>query len=59
MFINKFIGRTNEAVALMLGDAKGRMIFFDIIAKGSLSSSDVPLRKIVDLALRHNAKTAF
>ena len=53
MFINKFIGRTNEAVALMLGDAKGRMIFFDIIAKGSLSSSDVPLRKIVDLALRH------
>ena len=59
MFIDKFIGRTNEAVALMLGDAKGRMIFFDIIAKGSLNSSDVPLRKIVDLALRHNAKTAF
>ena len=59
MFIDKFIGRTSEAVALMLGDAKGKMIFFDIIAKGSLNSSDVPLRKIVDLALRHNAKTAF
>lgn len=59
MFVNKFIGRTNEAVALMLGDAKGKMIFFDIISKGSINSSDVPVRKIVDLALRHNAKIAF
>lgn len=55
----KFIGRTNEAVALMLGDAKGKMLYFDIISKGSLNSSDMPVRKTVDLALRHNAKTAF
>ncbi|MCQ2514517.1 MAG: hypothetical protein MJ089_05460 [Ruminococcus sp.] len=55
----KFIGRTSEAVALMLGDAKGKMIYFGIISKGSLNSSDIPIRKIVDLALRHNAKTAF
>lgn len=58
-FQAKFIGRTNEAVALMLGDAKGKMIYFGIISKGSLNSSDVPVRKIVDLSLRHNAKTAF
>lgn len=58
-FRTKFIGRTSEAVALMLGDAKGKMIYFDIIAKGSLNSSDMPVRKIVDLSLRHNAKTAF
>ncbi len=55
----KFIGRTNEAVALILGDAKGKMIYFDIVSKGSINSSDVPIRKIVDLSLRHNAKTAF
>ncbi|MCD8027010.1 MAG: hypothetical protein LUF33_08865 [Clostridiales bacterium] len=59
LFQTKFIGRTNEAVALMLGDAKGKMIYFGIISKGSLNSSDMPVRKIVDLALRHNAKTAF
>ncbi len=59
IFQTKFIGRTNEAVALMLGDAKGKMIYFNIISKGSLNSSDMPIRKIVDLALRHNAKTAF
>ncbi len=58
-FKAKFIGRTSEAVALMLGDAKGKMIYFNIISKGSINSSDMPVRKIVDLALRHNAKTAF
>lgn len=58
-FKAKFIGRTSEAVALMLGDAKGKMIYFNIISKGSINSSDMPIRKIVDLALRHNAKTAF
>lgn len=59
IFQKKFIGRTSEAVALMLGDAKGKMIYFNIISKGSLNSSDMPIRKIVDLSLRHNAKTAF
>lgn len=55
----KFIGRTTEVVALLLGDAQGKMIFFDVIAKGSLTSSDMPIRRICDLALRHNARTAF
>ncbi|MEE0913856.1 MAG: JAB domain-containing protein [Ruminococcus sp.] len=59
MFMKKFIGRTEEAVALMLGDAKYKMIYFDIIAKGSINSSNVPIRRIVDLALRHNAKSVY
>lgn len=59
MFKTKFIGRTNEAVALMLGDAKGKMIYFGIVSKGSLNSTDIPIRKIVDLSLRHNAKFAY
>ena len=59
MFMKKFIGRTEEAVALMLGDVKGKMLYFDIIAKGSINSSDVPIRRIVDLALRHNARSVY
>lgn len=59
MFAAKFIGRTSEETALMLGDAKGKMIYFDIIAKGSLTATEMPARKIVDLALRKNARTAF
>lgn len=55
----KFIGRTSEVVALVLGDAKGKMVFFDVIAKGSLNSTDMPIRKIVELAIRHNAKIAY
>ena len=55
----KFIGRTSEAVALLLGNAKGRILYLDIVAKGSVNSSDLPLRKIVDLAIRHNARTAY
>ena len=59
IFQVKFIGRTGEAVALILGNARGNMIFSDIITKGSVGSTDVPIRKIADLALRHNAKIAF
>ncbi len=56
---SKFIGRTEEVVVLLLGDAKGKIIFFDVISKGSINSSDIPIRKIVDLSIRHNAKLAF
>ncbi|HCA04500.1 MAG TPA: hypothetical protein DEO32_01240 [Ruminococcaceae bacterium] len=59
LFQTKFIGRTAEAVAMLLGDARGRIIFFDIIAEGSISSTEMPIRRMVDLAIRHNAKTAF
>ena len=56
---SKFIGRTEEVVVLLLGDAKGKIIFFDVISKGSINSSDMPIRKIVDLSIRHNARLAF
>lgn len=57
-FSNKFVGRNEETVMLLLADAKGKEIFSGVIAKGSLNSSDVPIRKVVDLSLRYNAKTA-
>ena len=56
---SKFIGRTEEVVVLLLGNAKGKIIFFDVVAKGSVNSSDMPIRKIVDLSIRHNARLAF
>ena len=59
LMMRRFIGRTSEAVALLLGSAKGKIIYFDIISKGSVSSSDFPIRRIVDLAIRHIARTAY
>ncbi len=55
----KFIGRIEEVVVLALGNARGKLIFLDVVAKGSLNSTDVPIRRIVDIAIRHNAKSAF
>lgn len=57
-FSNKFIGRCEETVFLLLADAKGKEIYCGVISKGSLNSTDVPVRKVVDLSLRYNAKTA-
>lgn len=57
-FVNKFVGRNEEVTILLLADAKGKEIFCGVIAKGSINSTDVPIRKIVDLSLRYNAKTA-
>lgn len=59
IFQTKFLGRQSEAVALMLGDAKGKVIYYDIVSKGTISSTGMSLRKIVDLALKYNARTAF
>lgn len=57
--VTKFIGRENENVLLMLVDAKGKEIFCGIVSKGSLNDATFPIRRIVDFALRYNAKSAI
>ena len=56
---SKFIGANVEKVALALGTANGRLIMCDIVCEGSINATEMPIRKIVDLALRHNAKFAY
>ena len=55
----KFIGATVEKVAIALSDANDRLILCNVVAEGSLSATESPVRKIVDLALRHNAKYVY
>ncbi len=57
--LRKFIGRETENVLLMLLDAKGKEVFCGIVSKGSINNTDIPVRKIVDFALRYNAKSAI
>ncbi len=57
--VRKFIGRENENVLVMLIDAKGKEVFCGIVSKGSLNDTILPIRKIVDFALRYNAKSAI
>ncbi len=57
--LSKYIGRMDEQVLLLLLDAKGKEVFCGIVAKGSLNDTTLPIRRIVDYALRYNAKSAI
>ena len=57
-FVPKFIGRDEEAMLLLLADAKGKALYTGVVSKGSFTASEAPIRKIVDLAMRYNAATA-
>ncbi len=57
-FINKFIGRGDENLILLLMDAKCKELFCGVVATGTTWGSDVPVRHIVDLAMRYNATNA-
>lgn len=57
--LRKFIGRENENVLLLLLDAKGKEVFCGVVSKGSINNTNIPIRKIVDYALRYNAKSAI
>ena len=57
-FIPKFIGRSEEVVYLLLTDKKRKELFSGVIATGTNCASDVPLRKIIDFALRYGAVNA-
>lgn len=57
-FTAKFIGRDEEAMILLLADAKGKEVYCGVVSKGSFHASEAPVRKIVDLSMRYNAATA-
>ncbi len=59
LFRPKFIGATSERVALALADANDKLILCEVVSVGSLTSTDFPTRKVVDLALRNNARYAY
>lgn len=58
LLLDKFTGRVNEVVILMLLDAKFKEIFCGVVNKGSMSACQLYIRKIVQLAVTNNAKYA-
>lgn len=57
-FLPKYIGKDSEEVYLLLMDSKGKELFFGSVARGSFTSSEMPVRKIVELVMNYNAHTA-
>ena len=51
----KFIGRRHEMVYLLCLDSKAKMIGCRLVSEGSANSSELSVRKIVELALAVNA----
>lgn len=59
ILIQKFIGRSNEAVILMLLDSQSRMLYCNVVNEGSVKEAPVYVRRIVSLALSYNAESAI
>ena len=57
-FEPRFIGRTNEVLYLLLLDSKSKEVFSGIISQGTVKESDVPIRKIIQLAMTYDATAA-
>ena len=52
---NKFVGRLEETVAIILLDAKCKIIYEGIISYGSYNSVDMNVRKVIELISNYNA----
>lgn len=57
LLVRKFIGRNEEAVAIVLLDAKGKILFEGIINKGSVNGVDLYIRKMIELVTLYNASS--
>lgn len=57
--LSKFIGRSNEAVVLMLLDSKSRMLYCDVVNEGTAVTANIYVKKIVRLAVQYNAVYAI
>lgn len=57
-FRYKFLGRTVEHLHLLLMDGKYNEVYSGIISKGTLTAANVPIRKIIELAVFYNAQYA-
>lgn len=55
--IHKFIGRNEETLAMMLFDAKGKVIFEGIVNKGSINGVELYIRKMIELVTFYNANS--
>ena len=52
-----FYGRENETVFLLCLDAKCKVLACKLIGEGSVNSANIPIRRVVEMALNANATT--
>ena len=52
-----FFGRENETVFLLCLDAKCKVLACKLVGEGSVNSANIPIRRVVEIALNTNATT--
>jgi len=52
-----FFGRSNETVFMLCLDAKCKVISCKMVGEGSVNSANIPVRRVVEMALAANATT--
>lgn len=56
--VHQFFGRRNETVFLLCLDAKCKVLCCREVGEGSVNSANIPVRRVVEMALAANATTA-
>lgn len=51
----KFIGRSDEVIAIILTDAKNKILYEGVVSYGSCNSVEIHIKKIVELIVLYNA----
>ena len=57
--MHRFFGRRNETVFLLCLDAKCKVLCCREVGEGSVNSANIPVRRVVEMALAANATTAI
>lgn len=57
--VARFYGRENETVFLLCLDAKCKVLGCKMVGEGSVNSANVPIRRLVEIALNTNATTVI
>ena len=59
LFRPKFLGRTTEAVCLMLLDGRGRILYNDILSEGAVSAVPIYIRRLLQLCIAYDAQNVL
>ncbi|MCI1955505.1 MAG: DNA repair protein RadC [Oscillospiraceae bacterium] len=59
LLVQKFVGRQDEVVILMLLDSRERVLYCGIVSEGCATTANIYIKKIVRLAVRYNAVYAI
>ena len=57
--VPKFRNRDNEMVYILCLDAKNKVLCCKQLGEGRVNSAGVPIRRIVDVAMKHNATSVY